>query len=105
MGIARWLPRLWWIPGTLAFVGIAALFVFVSPYTVPDTHPVSDPQLQASARRIAAAEGVHGVPVRVQKVDTKDANAFTTGLGPSRKVVPLELAPRRAVHRRRGERS
>src|SRR5262249_19733614 len=36
--------------------------------------------------RIAYEEGVHGVPVRVEKVDTKDVNAFTTGIGSSRKV-------------------
>ncbi len=85
MGIARWLPRAWWIPGTAAFVGLAALFVFVSPYLQPDTQQAPG-RVQAAAEQISAAEGVHGVPVRVQHVDTKDANAFTTGLGPSRKV-------------------
>jgi STE24 endopeptidase len=86
VGLAKWLPRAWWIPGAASFVGLALLFTFVSPYLVPDTHPLRDERLQASARRIAEREGVHGVPVRVQDVDTKDPNAFTTGIGPSRKV-------------------
>ena len=65
---------------------LAALFTFVSPYLIPDTHPLRDPELQAAATRIADQEGVHGVPVRVEDVDTEDANAFTTGIGSSRKV-------------------
>jgi STE24 endopeptidase len=86
VGLAKWLPRAWWIPGAAAFVGLALLFTFVSPYLVPDTHPLRDGRLQAAARRIADREGVHGVPVRVQEVDTEDPNAFTTGIGSSRKV-------------------
>ncbi len=86
MGLATWLPRLWWIPAAVVFVGLALLFTFVSPYLVTNTHPLRDPQLRATARSISYREGVHGVPVRVQKVETKDPNAFTTGIGPSRKV-------------------
>jgi STE24 endopeptidase len=86
VGLAKWLPRAWWAPGAGVFVGLALLFTFVSPYLVPDTHRLRDPELRAAAVRIADREGVHGVPVRVQEVDTKDANAFTTGIGSSRKV-------------------
>ncbi len=86
VGLAKWLPRTWWIPGAAVFVGLLLLFTFVFPYLVPDTHPLRDPQLRAAAARIADREGVHGVPVRVQDVDTEDANAFTVGIGPSRKV-------------------
>jgi STE24 endopeptidase len=86
VGLAKWFPRVWWSPAAAAFVGLALLFTFISPYLVPDTHPLRDPQLRAAAARIADREGVHGVPVRVEEVDTKDANAFTTGIGSSRKV-------------------
>jgi STE24 endopeptidase len=86
VGLARWFRGTWWVPSAIVFVALAALFTFVSPYLVPDTHPLRDPELRAAAARIADREGVHGVPVRVEDVDTKDANAFTTGLGPSRKV-------------------
>lgn len=88
MGFARLLGQRWWIPGAAAFVGLAALFTFISPYTVTDAHPLRDPQLAADAKRLAKQEGVSGVPVVVQDVDeyTDAANAYTTGLGPSRKV-------------------
>ena len=86
VGLAKWFRRTWWIPGAAAFAGLALLFTYVSPYLVGDTHPLHDPQLRAAAAQIAQKEGVHGVPVRVQDVDTEDANAFTTGIGPSRKV-------------------
>jgi STE24 endopeptidase len=86
VGLAKWFRRTWWIPGAAAFVGLVLLFTYVSPYLVGDSHPLRDPQLRAAAARIAEKEGVHGVPVRVQDVDTEDANAFTTGIGPSRKV-------------------
>jgi STE24 endopeptidase len=86
MGLATWLPRFWWIPAAAVFVGLQFLLVFTSPYLVPDTHRLDDPQLAAAAKRIAAKEGVGGVPIRMEHVHTKDPNAFTTGLGPSRKV-------------------
>jgi Zn-dependent protease with chaperone function len=86
MGLATWLPRFWWIPASAVFIGLQLLLIYVSPYLVPDTHPLRDQKLKAAAARIADEEGVHGVPIRVQDVDTKDPNAFTTGLGPSRKV-------------------
>ncbi len=86
VGLAKWFRDTWWIPGAAVFAGLAALFTFVSPYLVGDTHRLRDPQLSAAAARIADAEGVHGVPVRVQTVHTKDVNAFTTGIGPTRRV-------------------
>ncbi len=86
VGLAKWFSRRWWIPAAAVFVGLQALLVFVSPYLVSDQHRLSDPALRTAAARIADEEGVHGVPIRVQKVDTEDPNAFTVGLGPSRKV-------------------
>jgi STE24 endopeptidase len=86
VGLAKWFRRRWWIPGAAVFVGLVALFTFISPYLIPDTRPLRDPELRAAAARIAEQQGVEGVPVRVQDVETRDANAFTTGLGPSRKI-------------------
>jgi STE24 endopeptidase len=86
VGLAKWLPRLWWIPAAAVFVGLQVLLTFTTPYLIPDTHRLPDRRLEAAAARIAAAEGVKGVPIREEKVHTKDPNAFTTGLGPSRKV-------------------
>ncbi len=86
MGLAKWLRRLWWMPAAAVFIALQILFLYTSPYLVPDTHALRDPKLKAAAARIADREGVHGVPIAVQDVDTDDPNAFTTGLGPSRKV-------------------
>jgi Zn-dependent protease with chaperone function len=86
MGLAKWLPRFWWIPAAAVFVALQILLLYTSPYLVPDTHPLRDPELKAAAARIAEKEGVKKIPIRVQKVETKDPNAFATGLGPSRKV-------------------
>jgi len=86
VGLAKWLPRLWWIPASAIFIGLQVLLLFTTPYLVPDTHRLRNPRLEAAAARIAEQEGVKGVPIREEKVHTKDPNAFTTGLGPSRKV-------------------
>ena len=86
VGLAKWLPRLWWIPASAVFIGLQVLLLFTTPYLVPDTHRLRNPRLEAAAARIAEREGVKGVPIREETVHTKDPNAFTTGLGPSRRV-------------------
>jgi STE24 endopeptidase len=89
MGLAKWLPRFWWIPAAAVFVALQILLLYTSPYLVPDTHPLRNPELKAAAARIAEKEGVKKIPIRVVEVKTKDPNAFATGLGPSRKVFIL----------------
>lgn len=88
MGLAGIFGDRWWIPGSAVFIGLAALFLFISPYTVTDAHGIDDPKLAADVRRLAALEGVSDVPVSVEDVHryTSAANAYATGIGPSRKV-------------------
>jgi STE24 endopeptidase len=88
MGLARLVGQRWWIPGAAFFVGLFALFTFLTPYLVGSSHPLRNPQLAADFRVLAKKEGVGSIPVRVQDVhgDTSAANAFTAGIGPSRKV-------------------
>jgi STE24 endopeptidase len=88
MGIARWLREYWWVLGAPAFIGIALLFAFVSPYLI-STHRLESPQLRAAAARLERIEHVRHVPIVVESVHdvTSLPNAEATGLGPSRRVV------------------
>ena len=72
------------------FVGIAALFAFVSGWLgAAGRIRSADPALRADVVRLERAEHVTGTPVRVQDVSswTNQANAFTVGFGPSTHVV------------------
>ncbi|MGH3016890.1 MAG: M48 family metalloprotease [Gaiellaceae bacterium] len=88
MGFARLVGDWWWIPGSLAFVALATLFVFISPYLTIDADKIDDSRLAADVRRLAQIQGVEDVEVRVEEVDryTSAANAYATGIGPTRKV-------------------
>ena len=88
MGFARLVGDWWWIPGSLAFVALATLFVFISPYLTTDADKIQDAQLAVDVRRLAQIQGVEDVEVRVEDVDryTSAANAYATGIGPTRKV-------------------
>lgn len=89
MALARWLGSWWWIPGAGVFAAIAALLIFVSPYLTEGLHPVKDPRLEQTYRRFEKAQGVEGIPLRVEKVsgDTSEANAYAFGMGPSSRIV------------------
>jgi STE24 endopeptidase len=89
MGLARRLGERWWLPGAAVFVGVVALFTFVQPYLEATTEPLRDDELLSAAARYERELGVAHVPVRVEEVsvDTKQANAYAYGLGPSRRVV------------------
>ncbi len=89
MGLAGVLGGRWWMAAAPVFVGLAALFLFLMPYLVTDTRPVSERSpLAADVRQLAARQDVGGLRVRVEEVDryTSAANAYATGLGPSRSV-------------------
>jgi STE24 endopeptidase len=88
MALAGWLREWWWIPGAAAFVGIAALLTFSSPYLVT-TEALDDAALVNAARQYEREQGVDEIPLRMETVsgDTSDANAYATGLGPSRRVI------------------
>jgi Zn-dependent protease with chaperone function len=89
MCLARWLGDWWWIPAAAVLTGIVALVLFVSPYVYPGLERPADPGLVQRYDRIAQAEGVTGIPLRIERVSdtTSQANAFAFGLGPSRRVV------------------
>jgi Zn-dependent protease with chaperone function len=88
MGLAGPLRRWWWVAAVPAFVGLALLFAFVSPYLVPNTSDLHNPRL-AEARALERVEGVKGTRFAVEDVDrfTTAPNAEATGLGPTRTVI------------------
>jgi STE24 endopeptidase len=88
MALAALLRDRWWIGAAPVFTALAILFAFLTPYLVPDQHD-PDPALAADARQIARAEGQEDVELKVEAIgdQTKAANAFSAGIGPSRRVV------------------
>jgi Zn-dependent protease with chaperone function len=89
MGLARRVGSWWWIPGAAVFTAIAAVGVFVGPYLYTGLERPDDAGLVARYDRLQRAEGLHGIPLRVESVseETSQANAFAFGVGPSRRVV------------------
>jgi STE24 endopeptidase len=87
MGLAGPLGDWWWIPGALVFVGLAALFTFISPYLIPAQKDAPQALVQESDR-LAEEQGLPHIPVRIQEVDAWESpNAAATGLGPSRRII------------------
>jgi STE24 endopeptidase len=88
MGFARKLGERWWVAAAPAFVGLALLFAFVSPYLTP-THRLQNAGLRAVATRLEVEEHVGHVPIDVERVRdvTSLPNAEAMGIGPSRRVV------------------
>jgi STE24 endopeptidase len=82
--------RTWWLLSGASIVGIAALFAFTGGYlSAAGTTPVRDPALRADIAHLESVEHVRGTPVRVEKISdlTSQVNAFTSGIGPSTRVV------------------
>jgi Zn-dependent protease with chaperone function len=90
VGLAGRFGRRWILLAWPVFVGVTALFAFLSGYLgAAGTTPVQQPWLRAEIARLERVEHVRGTPVRVEDVRsvTSQANAFTVGMGPSTHVV------------------
>ncbi|HEX5593841.1 MAG TPA: M48 family metalloprotease [Solirubrobacterales bacterium] len=89
MGLAGVMRRWWWLAVVPAFMALAVLFAFLTPYLVPDTSAIERPALKAEARALERIEGSREARLRVQDVDsfTDAPNAMTVGLGPSSTVI------------------
>ena len=88
MAIAGVAPRRWWLFAAPFFVGLAALFGFVSPY-LSVTEPLEDPGLSADARAYAEQQGIEPVRIAVEDVTdfTRSPNAYAVGFGPTKRIV------------------
>jgi STE24 endopeptidase len=101
LGFAARFGRLWWCGAAPVFVALVALVSFGAPYLVAG-HPPGSERLRREARALERATGTTGTPVRVEDVRdrTNEANAYSVGFGPSRRVVlwnTILRFPRREV--------
>jgi STE24 endopeptidase len=88
--LARRLGRRWWLAAAPTIAAIALLVQFVSPYLAAvGTKPLRSPTLRAAVARLEAREHAGTPTVRVEDVSgqTREANAFSVGFGPSAHVV------------------
>jgi Zn-dependent protease with chaperone function len=89
MGLAGVMRRWWWLVAAPAFVGLALLFAFISPYLIPSTSPVDDDVLRAEAQALERVQGTGEADLRVHEADRfSDApNAVSAGFGPTRTII------------------
>jgi Zn-dependent protease with chaperone function len=89
VGLAQVVGDWWWLPGSAAFVGLALLFTFISPYLLPGQKSLHRPALVASANTYEEELGLDDIPIKVQDVsgETTLPNAEAVGLGPTRRVI------------------
>jgi Zn-dependent protease with chaperone function len=89
IGLARVVGDWWWLPGGLAFIGLTALFTFVSPYLIPGQKSLHRPALNAAADSYERQLGLDDIPLKVQDVsgETTLPNAGAVGLGPTRRII------------------
>jgi STE24 endopeptidase len=90
LAFARRFGRRWWLAATPAIAGILLVLQLFTPYLVSlGTHPVRRPALRAEIRTLERREHVGRPPVRVDDVSgqTTVANAFSIGIGPTKRVI------------------
>lgn len=89
MFLARLLRGWWWLAAAPFFVGLALLTAYVSPYLIPDTHPLRQPAALVDARTLGRIEGVPNTRVEVQRVErfTTAPNAEAVGFDATRRVI------------------
>ncbi len=91
--LTRRYPRSWWLLGGVGSVAVGALFATVAPVVLDpvfnDFEPLPEDELRKDVLDLAAAAGV--TVGEVYSVDasrrTTAANAYVTGLGPTKRVV------------------
>ncbi|HKO27280.1 MAG TPA: M48 family metalloprotease, partial [Solirubrobacteraceae bacterium] len=90
---ARRYPRGWWALGAAGSVGVGAMFAALAPVLLDpvfnDYEPLPEGELRSDVLELALAAGVK--VGEVYSVDasrrTTAANAYVTGLGPTKRVV------------------
>ena len=89
----RRFPRNWWLIGAGGSVGVGALLALLGPVLLDpifnDFEPLPEGETRAEVLELAAAAGVRVEDVFVVDASrrTTAANAYVTGLGPTKRVV------------------
>jgi STE24 endopeptidase len=79
----------WWLVAAPLFTLLGAVLVLVLPYVESiGTRKPHQTAVYARIRQLARDEGVGSTPIRIETVsdETRSANAYTTGIGPSARV-------------------
>jgi Zn-dependent protease with chaperone function len=93
LALQRRAPRNWWLPGSAAALGVSAAFLVAGPvlldpifnrFTPLPAGPLRDEVLALSARAGVAVREVFEVDASRR---TTGANAYVTGLGPTKRIV------------------
>ena len=95
MGLARKLPRRWWLAAVPALGALLAVSVLIAPALVSEGPKLKDPVLLADAHELAAREGIPDADI--DYIDERDrgtdaptpTNAFAVGSPTSAEVVLL----------------
>jgi STE24 endopeptidase len=93
VAVTRRYPRAWWAPAGAGSVAVGALFTALAPVLLApifnDFTPLPEGETRSDVLELAAAAGV--TVGEVYSVDasrrTTAANAYVTGLGPTKRVV------------------
>jgi STE24 endopeptidase len=93
LGLIRRYPRGWWLPAAASSVAVGTLMGALAPVVLDplfnDFTPLPDGELRSDVLELAEAAGVE--VGEVYEVDasrrTTGANAYVTGLGPTKRVV------------------
>lgn len=93
LGLAAWLGRSWWLAAAPLFVLAGVLYFIAQPLVIQPLfntfHPLGNERLTAEIKELGAREGVTVDKVLVADASrrTTTANAYVSGLGPTKRVV------------------
>jgi STE24 endopeptidase len=93
LGLAAWLGRSWWLAAAPLFVLAGVLYFVAQPLLVQPLfnrfEPLADQRLTAEIKELGAREGVTVDRVLIADASrrTTIANAYVSGVGPTKRVV------------------
>jgi STE24 endopeptidase len=93
LGLAAWLGRSWWLVGAPVFVFAGVLYFLAQPLLIQPLfnrfEPLPNARLAADIKELGRREGVSVDKVLVADASkrTTAANAYVSGIGPTKRVV------------------